>query len=626
MRRRRIVLVAALGLVTLCSSCAYYNTFFLARKYYDRGTGGAPYPVDKVEASAGVNFTRAIDYSKKVIAQYPKSKWVDDAYLLWARALLGRDDPLQAVKLLEDFPAQFPKSGLRNQAQFYLGVAYRQARKYREALRALDGYLAAAPKGDLAPYAHLERARALMSLDRPAEAAQAAGVVLERYPKSPLLYNARLARAEALLAAGDQMRARADFRVLGERARTDDERLGFLLREADCLESARDYDGELALLDDALSHEKEPLPPDTTGGRAPVVRQTPGYDRYGRILIRIGGVHLLAGRLEQALVAFNRVAEDYPRTAIGAEAQYRIGYAYEVIGDDFDRARLEYGKVRDQGGGTIFGVQASQRMQSLERLAKYRESTGDSLNKKAEAEFLLAEVYLFQQDNSQRALEEYRRIARDFPGTEYEAKALTAQAWVLSRKLDQRAAADTLLWRVVYEFPATEAQIAARDYLEGDGYIVPSELIKFPEVRLAQVEPVPALTPPPEVTPGPGPPSPVPRLEPGAAPQGLRAGAPPPGSVGPELPPGLAAGLDSLGFAPMSGDSLRATAPYPEGAPRAGTSPPGGAPPAGTPAPAGPPRAGVAGDSTRVSPPAARDSSAAPRDSAASGGGSRSGP
>src|SRR5215470_1776470 len=91
------------GAALLADSCAYYNTYYLARKYYDRATGGLPYPVEKPDPTASQNFTRAIDYSKKVIGNYPKSKWVDDAYLMWARALLGQDDPRQTVNMLQDF-------------------------------------------------------------------------------------------------------------------------------------------------------------------------------------------------------------------------------------------------------------------------------------------------------------------------------------------------------------------------------------------------------------------------------------------------------------------------------------------------------------------------------------------
>jgi hypothetical protein len=173
--------------------------------------------------------------------------------------------------------------------------------------------------------------------------------------------------------------------------------------------------------------------------------------------------------------------EDYPHTPLAAEAQYRLGYAYETVGDDFDRAKAEYGRVRDQGPNPAFSEQAATRAANLDRLAKYRSATGDSLGRAAEGGFLLAEQYLFQLDKPDRALEQYRKIEHDFAGTEWAAKALNAQAWVLTHKLKQTAAADSLLWRVVNEHPGTEAQLAARDYLERQGIVVPSELIKLPE-------------------------------------------------------------------------------------------------------------------------------------------------
>src|SRR5262249_22993913 len=70
---------AAAAMLAGSASCAFYNTYYLARKYYDRGTGGAPYVVERKTEGVGGdvgNFNKAIDYSKKLIAQYPKSKWV----------------------------------------------------------------------------------------------------------------------------------------------------------------------------------------------------------------------------------------------------------------------------------------------------------------------------------------------------------------------------------------------------------------------------------------------------------------------------------------------------------------------------------------------------------------------
>ena len=110
------LLLGSLLLATL-TSCAYYNTFYLAQKYYNRGTAGDPYPIEKPLGQQVNEFRKSIEYSKKVLSQYPDSKWVDNAYLLWARALLGQSDPLKTVEMLEAFATRFPESELRSDAK-----------------------------------------------------------------------------------------------------------------------------------------------------------------------------------------------------------------------------------------------------------------------------------------------------------------------------------------------------------------------------------------------------------------------------------------------------------------------------------------------------------------------------
>ena len=560
MRRLAAIVVLAGSL----ASCAYYNTYYLARKNYFLATEGLPYPVEKPNPGQSGTYQKSIDYAKKVIANYPKSKWVDDAYL----------------------------SPLRNEATFYLGVGYRQGRKYRESLVALDEYLQRAAHGDLAAYAHLERSRALMSLARAAEAESAAARVIDDFPKSTLVVQARTAHAEAALAAGDPAAARADYTALGLLARDDEERLKYLLREADCLEAARDYGTELALLNDALSHEIEPqkgAPAGTPTG--------PGGDHFGQLTLRIGTAHLLAGHHDQALGYYKMVIDDYPKTALSAEAQYRIAYAYETVLDDFDRARQEYAKVREQSINSPFYEQANDRLGSLERLARYRNASGDSLGRKVEAGFLLAEQYLFELDKPERALEAYAEIAHDYAGTPSAAKALNAQAWVLRRKLERPAQADSLLWAVVHQYPATEAQLAARDYLEAAGQQVPDGLIKMPEPELAAVDSTPALTAPPEG------PTPLGTTMPVAGTPGV------PGAPGTD--PALAADPDSLLPSPDRPD-IGPPAPRPTArqvAPPGAQAPPGG--PTQVPPPTAPagankvpaPQAGARSDARLDDPP-----------------------
>ena len=511
---RRLVTLGALSL--LASSCAYYNTMYLARRYYDKATAGVPYVAEKADPTAAANFGKSIDYAKKVIALYPKSKWVDDAYLLWARALMGREDPSQTVNMLKDFGARYPQSPLKDEALFYLGAGARKARQYADARGALEEFLRRQPNHPLAAYAYLEQARVFMALQRPADAAAAATQMIERFPNSRERDRALNMRAEALLAKGDHALAREDYKQLGTRALSDDERFNLLLKEADCLEAGRLYDMELPLLRDAMSHEQEPQrqaplsPPPPVDPRnpndpgripppvLPNLSVTPTNERWGRLMLKVGTVQTLQGQKDNALATFRRVLELLPQTPAAVEAQYRIGYVYETVADDLDRAGMEYGRVSKLSATSPFSVQANQRLRNLDRLAQFRTSVGkDSVAKKAEAGFLLAELYLFQNDKPERALTQYDSIVHSFPGTPYAGKALNAEAWILRRKLDRAAEADSLLWIVVHDYPKTEAQLHARDYLEAAGHTVPDSLIQPPEVLPPPIDTTLTLTPPP---------------------------------------------------------------------------------------------------------------------------------
>jgi hypothetical protein len=213
------------------------------------------------------------------------------------------------------------------------------------------------------------------------------------------------------------------------------------------------------------------------------------------------------------------VLHDYPRSQLAAEAQYRIGYAYETGADDFTRASVEYAKVKEQGGLSQFSQQAQQRLDNLDRIQKYRSATGaDSAEKQAEASFLVAEHYLFNLDRPDRAVEQYRAIFDSSTAPAVKARAMNAEAWVLSRKLKRKETADSLFWKVVREFPETEAQLAARDYLEMEGNKVPESLIVPPKglVLPPPLAEEPLTEPPATTAPLGSPPLSPPISEPGA--------------------------------------------------------------------------------------------------------------
>jgi TolA-binding protein len=458
------------------AGCAYYNSYYLAKKNFDLAAQGKLYPDERAASSSFTQaFDKSIGFSKQVLERYPKDKWADDAYLLWARALLGKGDPFQAAELLEKFDARYPGSPIRAEANFYRAVAYRQGRKLDLAVSELDTFQLHYPKNSLAPYASLERARVQLGRRRFPEAEEAAQQAMSRAGKRKELADQALrVRAQARFERGAFDQARADFHELGARALTDDERLEFALRESECLAKAGNSAAEIELLQQQLRGEGLTAGPSA----APNVRRA-------RVLVRLGTAYARAGELDRGLGALASVVADYPKQAVAAEAQFQLGYLYEVYAGDFTRARGEYAKVRDQQPTSEFVQQAQQRTARLDRVEKFGGAEGDSLSRQAERQYSVAENYLLELNQPERALEEYLHVAHDYPTTRPAARALNAASWVLRRRLDRPADADSLLWRVIHDYRGTEEALAARDYLEQAGQRVPDSLIVLPRPTAA---------------------------------------------------------------------------------------------------------------------------------------------
>ena len=99
-------------------------------------------------------------------------------------------------------------------AQFVLGQAHLEARRYAEAIAPLESYLASNPHGDVADYALAHLAVARLAMGRVDDAWKAMTTLAERFPRSHALAATRLRLAEAELAAHHPARAAEQFRLV----------------------------------------------------------------------------------------------------------------------------------------------------------------------------------------------------------------------------------------------------------------------------------------------------------------------------------------------------------------------------------------------------------------------------
>ena len=486
-RARALGLGMALAAATATAGCAYFNTFYSAKKNFEEAElQMLQQPDPEVRASAGPAgmYDKAIQGATKILVEYPTSKWVDDALLLIGRSMLAKGDYPAAQEKFSELALNFPTSDLRDEAMFWSGVAAERDRRRPEAIARYDSLLATWPDTKLRDQARLRRANLYLLAREPARAEADLRELAGK--KGQIGYEAGLKLAEAMFAARRFAEAREEFTRVAERAPTDQLRTDARLRVGDCDEALSDY---AAATETYLT----------------LLREARTEDGRARARLRFASALGMAGRVDDGLNELRNVLEDQPRTPYAAEAAFRSGYLHEVVRDDFAAAREAYDMVAQQLPSSPFVAQATERRANLEDLEAFRSAGGDSagVDAAAEAVFRSAELYLFQMGKPDKALEEYTKLTTEYPNSPLAPRATFARGWVKARRLGDAEGARREFETVLAQWPQSEVATRARALLDAptDSTFahdaVPAASVSFPLVPGG----LPYVPPPPTVTP-----------------------------------------------------------------------------------------------------------------------------
>lgn len=133
----KIIKIYLIGLITpallTLTGCVYFNTMYNANEAYDQG-----YALYREEQRKGQNtrnqsreqFRRAVEKGKKIIAEHPDSKYVDDAYMLVGKSYYYLGQYSLAKNFLEDLNENFPESPLLAEGRLFLGRSYMETEDY----------------------------------------------------------------------------------------------------------------------------------------------------------------------------------------------------------------------------------------------------------------------------------------------------------------------------------------------------------------------------------------------------------------------------------------------------------------------------------------------------------------
>ena len=482
-------LVAILALALIAGGCAYFNTFYSAKKNFEAAElARVQQTPDDPEANANAGqaglYDKAIEGAQKILVDYPKSKYVDDALLLIGRSLLAKGDYAGAQKKFDELNAGFPNSDLRADATYWSAVAADRDKRPADALVLYDSLLANYPKSKDFESARLRRSNLYLSQKQPD---RALGDLKDLSTRNGSMgYDAGLKLADALFAKRDFDAAKAEYMKVAERAPTEQQRLDARLKAGDCEEATGDYAGA------ADSYLK-------------LLRDSKTDAAKASARLRYGNALALGGDVDRGLAELKNVVDDYPRTPYAAEALYRTGYLNEVVRDDFTAAAAAYDRVNEQSPGSPYSIAAKNRRDNLDKIAATMAASRDTsaAGRAAEKALRQAENELFQLGHPEKALEGYDKAEKANPKGPLAPRAAFARGWVLARRLGRPDDAKAAFQAVVDKYPQSDEAAAARRMLAAPndsttgGIKLAGTSMAFPMVpgNVLYVPPPPSTTP-----------------------------------------------------------------------------------------------------------------------------------
>ena len=115
---RPIVLLMFVGF----HSCAYYNTFYNAEEYYAEAQKLTRENQTETVSREEINlYSKAIEKSKKMLQNYPESKYRDDAQFIIAKAYYFKGDYLLAKRYFEDLSSLYSNSPHVDEIPLWVG-------------------------------------------------------------------------------------------------------------------------------------------------------------------------------------------------------------------------------------------------------------------------------------------------------------------------------------------------------------------------------------------------------------------------------------------------------------------------------------------------------------------------
>jgi TolA-binding protein len=473
------VLAAAL-LISAASGCAYFNSYYNAKKLYDSGSRsrrGFPDTLLAAGAETGA-LQQAAEKFVKVAGTYPNSRWVAPSlyYMGNCYFFLGQNE--KALRKFQEVWQFYGSGKYAPLARLNSAVLSYKTGDYPSALIDLQ-VLNNWPDKQISQRAAFLEAEITQASGDLAQAAILWQRFLFNHPKSDLAAEARFKFAQILIAQNQPRQAVQELEILAGRRLPPKNGYQIRLLLAQCYQTLGETGKALDLY------------------RGLLKKAQPNSAQADLLELFITQIMAGSSAMPEAMQLYDRLAQKYPKSLAATVSYYRMGEIQEAA-QNLDSAKALYtlssqGKIGDTDNKAFSGIRALalKKMENISLLSGYRQQLDSAAaEQNSQLLFLMAEHYLFGLGQPDSAVSVYLKLASEYPSTPIAAKSLYAVAWTLDRYQLDTALARSYRQLLVEKHPLTRYANAARielglppDLAVSDSEPAIEFKIKIPEVR-----------------------------------------------------------------------------------------------------------------------------------------------
>ena len=439
----RCLCVVVLLAVTL-SGCVFYNTFYNARKAFNEAEKSRKSVKSRRAKGGQGKYNIAIEKSLKVVENHPKSKWYDDATFVLGVSYFYTEQYSKAERRFREILANYPNSKFARESTVYLAKAKLEQNEMDEARVIFEEVFQEDFPRDYKTEAALALGEYHFDSKRYNEAEGYFRAVRDSLGGSD---DKKLAQRYIADAYFEQFRFNdalgAYLQILGMEP-DKDEKYHALYRAAVC--SYR-----LQRIDDGIDYLKT------------LASDEVYFDSLGSLRLALAEGYEYDDDMLQAELIYEQVASEGTRSTNIAKANYYLGLMYQFDYDNLIKAKEYYEKAVEAGRSTEFGKDALQRSSDIGKLSTFARkleidstTTQEMIDKAAETQYNLAELYWFSLDKADTAILELRYIVDSFSSSYLVPKAMVALSSMYRDYLNDTLGADSILRQVLADHPRSD--------------------------------------------------------------------------------------------------------------------------------------------------------------------------